>query len=281
MAKLQHDDQFQELLAYLRATLGFEAGSFSASSTLRAITRRVRAVGAADFGDYLSFMQLQPEESARLAHSIILNFTGFFRERPAWDFLATRALADIAARTSAGRRARMWSAGCASGEETYTLAMLAAEALGTTELERRVAIYGTDVDEEALAYARRASYTEAEVEAVPRRLRRRYLERTGDVYRINDALARSVTFARHDLLQDAPLSDVDLVICRHTLMYFDANAQARILDSFHRALREAGFLFLESTDRAVAHGRLFASAGAQHALFVRVDADFDVAEQAP
>ena len=237
---------------------------------MRAIQRRVAAVGATGLRDYLSLLELQPEEASRLAHSIILNFTGFFRDGAAWRFLAARVLADIAARSSSERPARIWSAGCASGEETYTLAMLMAETLGRTALEKRALIYGTDIDEEALAHARAARYNPDEVRPIPRSLRRRYLERSGGDYLMDGALVRSVTFNRHDLLEDEPLGDVDLVVCRHTLMYFDPSSQLAILARFHRALREEGFLFLESTDRVGDNGSLFASADPRHPLFVRV-----------
>ena len=149
---------------------------------------------------------------------------------------------------------RVWSAGCASGEEAYTLAMVLAEMLGPTEFRDRVKIYATDVDEEALTQARQASYTEREVRGVPPELLERYFEPTGGRYVFRKDLRRSVIFGRNDLVQDAPISRIDLLVCRNTLMYFNAETQARILARFHFALADGGVLFLGKAEMLLSHG---------------------------
>ena len=149
----------------------------------------------------------------------------------------------------------MWSAGCASGEEAYSLAMLLAEAWATEAFRERVKIYATDVDEEALAQARAARLRAKEVEAVPPDLLERYFERADGAYAFRKDLRRAVIFGRNDLVQDAPISRIDLLVCRNTLMYFNAETQARILRRLHFALRDDGFLFLGKAEMLLTHAR--------------------------
>jgi hypothetical protein len=162
---------------------------------------------------------------------------------------------------------RAWSAGCATGEEAYTLAIVLAEALGADAFQRRVQIYATDVDEDALVQARAGTYSEQALEAVPADLRERYFERrTGSASFRGDA-RRPLVFGRHDLLRDAPISHLDLLVCRNTLMYFDAGAQAALLDRFRSALEGGGHLFLGRSETPLAHSNTFRTLDFGHRLF--------------
>ena len=163
----------------------------------------------------------------------------------------------------------MWSAGCASGEEAYTLAMVLPSCWAPTEFRDRVKIYATDVDEEALSHARQAGYTEREVRGIPPELLDRYFELAGGRYVFRKDLRRSVIFGRNDLVQDAPISRIDLLVCRNTLMYFNAETQARILRRFHFALGAAGVLFLGKAEMLLSHGALFAPVDLKRRMFRR------------
>jgi two-component system, chemotaxis family, CheB/CheR fusion protein len=149
---------------------------------------------------------------------------------------------------------RVWGAGCASGEEAYTLAILLTEMLGPAEVRDRVKIYATDVDEEALTHARHGSYSERKVRGVPTDLLDRYFDLTGGRYVFRKDLRRSVIFGRNDLVQDAPISRIDLLVSRNALMYFNAETQARILTRFHFALANTGVLFLGKAEMLLSHG---------------------------
>ena len=146
---------------------------------------------------------------------------------------------------------RIWSAGCASGEEAYTLAMLMAEILGAEEFRQRVKIYATDVDEEALNQARQAVYSAKDVQLVPPELKEKYFEIAGNNYVFSQDLRRSVIFGSHNLLQDAPISRLDLLVCSNTLMYFNSETQGRIMARFHFALNDPGYLFFGKSRNAV------------------------------
>ncbi len=164
----------------------------------------------------------------------------------------------------------MWSAGCASGEETYSLAILLAEALGAETFRQRVKIYATDVDEDALNQARQAAYTDKDLRTVAADLRERYFEANGDRYVFRPDLRRSIIFGRHDLFQDAPISRLDLLVCRNTLMYFNAEAQHRILARFHFALNEDAYLFLGKAEMLLTHANLFSPVDLRHRIFLKV-----------
>jgi two-component system, chemotaxis family, CheB/CheR fusion protein len=163
----------------------------------------------------------------------------------------------------------VWSAGCASGEEVYTIAMLLAEALGWEQFRERVKIYGTDVDEEALAQARLASYDSRAVESVPPYLLDKYFDRQDARFAFNKELRRSVIFGRHDLNQDAPISRINLLACRNCLMYFNADAQRRILGRFQFALVNGGVLFLGKSETLLTHSVSFGAVDVKRRLFTK------------
>jgi two-component system CheB/CheR fusion protein len=152
----------------------------------------------------------------------------------------------------------VWSAGCATGEEAYTLAMVFAEALGVDGVNDSVKIYATDADDEALTKARAAVYSQQEVADVPAPLLEKYFDAGDGQYAFRKELRRQIIFGRHDLIQDAPISRVDLLVCRNTLMYFNAETQARILQRFQFALNDHGILFLGRAETLMTHTSTFA-----------------------
>jgi two-component system, chemotaxis family, CheB/CheR fusion protein len=200
----------------------------------------------------------------------LINVTAFFRDAPAWAFLASEIIPKLIGAKLPGAPIRVWSAGCASGEETYTIAIMLAEALGWDEFRRRVKIYATDVDEHALAQARQAIYDAKAVKDLPTELLDKYFERAGTQYVFRSDLRRAMIFGRHDLIQDAPMPRLDLVVCRNTLMYFNAEVQARILARFHFALNEQAFLFLGKAEMLLTHTSLFTPINLKHRVFTKV-----------
>ncbi|MBV9424415.1 MAG: PAS domain-containing protein, partial [Solirubrobacterales bacterium] len=159
------------------------------------------------------------------------------------------------------------SAGCASGEEAYSLAIALAEHLGPEAFRNRVKIYATDIDEDALDHARHGAYLPHQIEDVPRDALERFFERTDQRYVFRKDLRRSVIFGRNDLVQDAPISRIDLLICRNTLMYFTAETQSRILDRFHFALDNNGILMLGKSEMLIARSDLFTPVDMKRRVF--------------
>jgi two-component system CheB/CheR fusion protein len=264
------DPQFEALVLYLKEARGFDFTGYKRSSLTRRVSRRMAQVGVPDYAEYLDYLQVHPEEFTALFNTILINVTGFFRDAEAWHHLRTEVLPLIMEAREPDGPIRVWSAGCASGEEAYTLAMMIAEAVGADEFRRRVKIYATDVDEEGLTQARHASYSERDIHGLPPELLEKYFEPEGGRYTFREDLRRSVIFGRNDLVQDAPISRIDLLVCRNALMYFNAETQARILSRFHFALAPGGVLFLGRAETLLSHTNLFMPIDVKRRLFRKV-----------
>jgi two-component system CheB/CheR fusion protein len=214
-------------------------------------------VQVTSFEDYVDFLEVHTDEFAQLFDTVLINVTGFFRDPDAWQAIASEVVPSILEHHPDDQPIRIWSAGCASGEEAYTLAMLFAEALGEESFRSRVKIYATDIDEGALAAARQGSYPARAVEAIDATLRQKYFDQVDNRLVFRTDLRRSVIFGRHDLTVDAPISRLDLLVCRNTLMYLNAEAQQAVLERLNFALRPTGFLFLGRAEMLLSHPGLF------------------------
>jgi two-component system CheB/CheR fusion protein len=263
------DPDFESLLVYLRERRGFDFTGYKRPSLVRRVRRRMADIGIDSVADYQDHLEVHPDEFTGLFNTILINVTGFFRDRSAWDHLRDDLLPDLLA--AAGPVIRVWSAGCASGQEAYSLAILLADALGAEEFRKRVKIYATDVDEDALAYARQALFTERDVAGLTPAQLREYFTQEGTRYAFRKDLRRSVIFGRNDLVQDAPISHIDLLLCRNTLMYFTAETQTRILSRLHYALDPTGLLFLGKAEMLLSHNQLFAPVDLTRRFFRKRD----------
>jgi two-component system, chemotaxis family, CheB/CheR fusion protein len=264
------EQEFDELLLMLKDTRGFDFTGYKRSTLMRRIKRRMDARGLKTVGEYRDHLELEPEEFARLFDSLLINVTGFFRDPPAWEALRDEILPGLVAAKGSTRPIRIWSAGCATGEEVYTLAILFVEALGTEDFSNRVKIYATDLDEDALRQARTGTYTERQIADVPEDLRVKYFEQAGTRHSFRRDLRRQVIFGRNDLTRDAPISRVDLLVARNTLMYFTADTQASVIRKFHFALSTPGYLFLGIKDLLLNHGDLFEPIDLRKRLFSKI-----------
>lgn len=262
-------EEFEKLLVYLKHARGFDFTAYKRSTLQRRVQKRMNLVNSANYAEYLDYLEVHPDEFPLLFNTILINVTSFFRDAEAWQYLSTEIIPKIIARKGEKEPIRVWVAGCASGEEAYTIAILLAQALGTEDFRKRVKIYGTDLDEEALTESRLAKYEERDIEALAPELVERYFERTPAGLFFDRELRRSVIFGRHDLIQDAPISRVDLLLCRNTLMYFNAEAQERILARFHFALNDGGFLFLGKAETLLTHASTFSPVDLKNRVFIK------------
>ncbi len=249
--------EFESVLTYLKESRGFDFTGYKRSSLMRRVRRRMSQVEIDSYADYIDQLQVNADEFVALFNTILINVTGFFRDPDAWEHLREHVLPAVLAERSPEEPIRVWSAGCAAGQEAYSLAMLFADALGIEAFRQRVKIYATDVDDEALAQARHAAYTPAEVDGLTEAQLEQYFELQGSRYCFRKDLRRSVIFGRNDLVQDAPISRIDLLVCRNTLMYFNAETQTKILERFHFALAPRGVLFLGKAEMLLSHTRIF------------------------
>lgn len=232
----------------------------------RRIQRRLEATKCADIECYLEYLDQRPDEYAKLIDSLLINVTEFFRDPEAWEAIRTEVLPQIATEKRPGDQIRVWCAGCATGQEPYTVAMILSELLGSRIGEYDVRIYATDIDDNALSLARRAEYTDEAVQSVPPELLQKYFTKNGR-WAVNRDLRKLVIFGRHNLVMDPPISHVDLVICRNVLIYMSVDLQNRILSKFHYALNTHGYLFLGKAESLLTTSRLFASINDKWRIF--------------
>ena len=270
----QEPARFEQLLVFLQQTRGFDFTGYKRPSLMRRVLRRMQTLGLKGFESYGDYLQMHPEEYGQLFNTILINVTSFFRDTQAWEHLDRLVIRPIVEAKPHGEPVRVWSAGCASGQEAYSIAMLLAEAMGAEAFRDRVKVYATDADDEALNQARLAAYAPKEMEGLPEHLRERYFQPMGSRLAFRADLRRSVIFGRHDLVSDAPISRLDLLVCRNTLMYFNAEAQAKILSRFHFALNgygaAPGYLFLGRAEMMLAQSHLFAPLELKSRIFVKI-----------
>ncbi|MEQ9666787.1 CheR family methyltransferase [Coleofasciculus sp. G2-EDA-02] len=261
---------FEALLEYIKETRGFDFTGYKRSTLKRRITRRMQSHNIDNFGGYLDYIEVNPEEFELLFNTILINVTKFFRDTDAWDYLQEQTLPKLLQEKDEQDQIRVWSSGCSSGQEAYSIAILLAEILGFDQFRQRVKIYATDVDEEALNQARSAKYEPKALKDIPEEQRQRYFEKVGNHYVFRSEVRRMVIFGRNDLVQNAPISRLDLLICRNTLMYFNAETQKNILARFHFALNENGALFLGKAEMLLSNSNLFRPLSLQHRIFTKV-----------
>ncbi|MCX5204286.1 PAS domain S-box protein [Streptomyces sp. NBC_00237] len=263
------DQGLEELLHFLRDSRGFDFTGYKRSTLGRRIRKRMGDAGIQDYADYRDLLETDTDEFRTLFNTILINVTSVFRDPDAWELLRREVVPRIAEASGDGAEIRVWSAGCSSGEEAFSLAMMFAEVLGIEEALSRVKIYATDVDEEALREARSGLYTAKTLEPLSAELRERYFEQSGAKFVFRADLRRRVIFGRHDITRDAPISRLDLLVCRNTLMYFNVEAQAQIVDRFRFALREGGHLFLGKAEMLLNDAERFEAVSIRQRIFRR------------
>src|SRR5262249_32716944 len=203
-------------------------------------------------------------------NTILINVTDFFRDPAAWEFLRTEILRGLLDEYQAGDTVRAWSAGCASGQEAYSLAICLSEYFGDRLADLDVKVYATDIDDEALTIARRGEYHVDQLRRLTPEMREKYFSGEGEVRRVNRELRRMVIFGRSDAIHDAPISRISILLCRNMLIYFDSTTQLHVLKRFHYALQQSGALFLGKAESLLLHSDLFTPLHAKWRIFKKV-----------
>lgn len=257
----------REIFTHLRVKTGHDFSNYKRATVLRRIERRINVRELADLLSYAKFLREQPEETAALLRDLLISVTNFFRDHYAFDALETKILPRIFEGKTAADTVRVWVAGCATGEEAYSLAIMLAEKTFDRLDAPKVQIFATDIDETAIAHAREGFYTLNDAADVsPERLRRFFIGE-GDGYRVRSEIREMILFAAHNLLKDAPFSHLDLVTCRNLLIYLNRTAQSRVMEIVHFALNPNGYFFLGSSESIDGSGDLFTAADKENHIF--------------
>jgi two-component system CheB/CheR fusion protein len=244
-AQPDDDRRLRGVLEQLRTRSGIDFSSYKEPTIRRRLQRRMLDTHNDKLEDYVRYLRRHPEEYDRLANSFLIKVTDFFRDSDLFNHLRDQIVPTLIDQARAqGNELRLWSAGCATGEEPYSLAILVSELLGESLEQFTVRIFATDLDAEAIAFARRGIYPESALKNVPAELRDRHLSRLDSAWEVRKQLRAMVIFGQHDLGQRAPFPRIDLVLCRNVLIYFTPELQRRSLQLFAFALREGGYLVL-------------------------------------
>jgi two-component system CheB/CheR fusion protein len=227
---------------------GIDFTKYLPGSLLRRISLRMEQLGIADYAAYAEYLASALDESDQLLNTILINHTFFFRDSEVWTAIATEIVPAIIASKPAAAPLRIWSAGCATGQEPYSLAILLAELLGLEDIATRVSIYATDVDVDALRFVREARYHAWHVRMVPLTLLDRYFVPDGRHYIVREELRRMVMVERHNLLADTPPPQIDLLLCRNVLIYLNLASQERVIGTLRDALADDGVLVMGKTE---------------------------------
>lgn len=216
MAEIAEELGYREILEKIYKERGFDFSQYKETGLKRRMQRRMRARGVELYRDYIAILDTDPVEYDRLIDVFLINVTEVFRDKEAFDVIKRDVLPDIIRKDSV----RIWSAGCSSGEEVYSISMLVDEGLGDKRDNFSISIYGTDIDTDSLLKAGEAGH-------------------------------KNCHFILHDLVLDKPLNDIDLILCRNVLIYFERPLQEKIYMDFYNALNEGGYLFLDKAETLI------------------------------
>ena len=265
----QAEDAFEGIMQLLQHIGGIAFGDYKPSTVVRRIERRMQVRQAESLQDYLALLQEDRGEAVTLRRELLIPVTSFFRDPETFEFLNEQAVRKIVSNAAAGDQIRVWVAGCSTGEEAYSIAMLFLEAFDRYGRRPGLKVFATDVGEQGIELAGAGQYPEsAAAELTPGRIER-FFTRSGHSYTVSNELRQCVVFARHNLLTDPPFTRMDLVSCRNTLIYFKREAQNQAIRRLQYALKPGGFLFLGPSESMSGLDEAFETIDSKHKIYSR------------
>lgn len=269
--RLKEEDEqcVARLMSLLRGVSGLDFRNYKAAIFQRRLARRMMLKHIENLPDYLRYVQARPDELGKLQEDALIHVTRFFREPEVFDTLKEQILPKLFEGRFVDQQVRIWSAGCASGEETYSLAMVVLEFLAGRSLEAAIQIFGTDASELSIEQARVGLYPESiTADVSPERLRR-FFVKSDRGYQISKRVRDICIFARQNLCVDPPFSRLDLVACRNVLIYLNSDIQNRIVATFSYSLKPNGYLLLGASESMRDHAELFKPVDHKHKLYLK------------
>jgi len=272
-AHLQHaeplpiDDPLLHIFSLIKTRFGTDFSKYRTKTLQRRVERRALMNHVDSIGELRDIVRTDQQELAELYADLLIEVTSFFRDRDAFDFLADNVIPALVEQAIEKQSLRIWVAGCASGEEAYSIGMLVQEHLRVINVSLDVKIFATDIHERSMAHANSGVYSQALVKALPIELVHRYFDENGDDLRIKKSLRNTVYFSTHDVTRDPPFSSIDLVCCRNLLIYLVDEAQDNALRMFHFSLRVGGVLFLGASEHLRNLASEFDDLNSSHRIF--------------
>ncbi|MGC2637670.1 MAG: CheR family methyltransferase [Acidobacteriaceae bacterium] len=270
LAVPNQEQHLQRIYQVLRNVTGLDLRQYKQETIHRRIARRMVVRRLDSLADYARFLQLRPDEVRALHEDALINVTRFFRDPDFWQSLSTVVLPAFFKNRPLQKPIRIWCAGCASGEEAYSLAIAILEYLTANGLDSTVQIFGTDASENAIEMARTAVYPESLIGDVsPERLHR-FFTKIERGYRVSKRVRDCCIFARQNLVSDPPFSHIDILSCRNVLIYFNQQLQNQIITTFHYALDPDGYLVLGTSESLRDYGDIFSAVDRKNKIYLRM-----------
>ncbi len=235
---------FRDIIKFVNDQCQFDLANYKVSTIQRRIQHRMGILGISDFDAYVALCSRRSEEVEALARDIMIGITSFFRDEQVWEALYEDVICPLVEKAEPDYLIRIWVPGCSTGEEAYTMSILVHEALEKFEKDNEVRIFASDVDRRAIRKAGFGKYSNNITSDVPEAYLNKYFRLSQGGYLVSEKIRKSVVFALHDLINDPPFSNMDIISCRNVLIYFQAEAQREILSLMHFALRSSGHLLL-------------------------------------
>ena len=263
-------DQIHAVVNLLRVRLKYDFSCYKRGTLTRRIQRRMGINHIEKMSDYAEFLRNNKEEVTALFKDLLISVTNFFREPDAWSELEQQAIAPLVREHEADLPIRVWTPGCATGEEPYSLAMVLLEHLQATEKSCGLQMFASDIDRDALAFARAGIYPKNIAADVSAERLRRFFAKGEHTYQVNKDIRDAIVFADQNLISDPPFSKVDLISCRNLLIYLEPEAQKKVFSLFHFALRPGGYLFLGSSETVTVRADLFHPVSRKWRIYRRI-----------
>lgn len=263
------DELLNKIFILLRNETGCNFGDYKSSTIIRRIEKRMALNQIDKLENYIKYLQKNKEELRKLFDELLIGVTSFFRDKEAYEAVEQKIIPQIIKTKSEGDTIRIWVAGCSTGEEAYTLAILFQDAINKQSKSLKLQIFASDLDQQAINIARQGIYSETIIADVKQEYLRRYFQADSNTYRINKDIRDKVIFSEHNLIKDPPFSKQDMVSCRNLLIYLNIEAQKKVFAIFHYALNPQGILFLGSSESLGEYTNFFEVIDRKHKLFMQ------------
>ncbi|MFH1783558.1 MAG: CheR family methyltransferase [bacterium] len=258
VAKQDKDKAFELLLETIYQERRIDFRRYLPKVLQRRIAKRMSANNVKTYADYLRVLKTDPKEYEELFNVLTINITEFFRDPHIFDVINNIILETIEQKAARGRYSiRVWSAGCSSGEEPYSLAIVLKEITEARGYPFNISIVASDIDKKSLQVAKAAQYRASSLKNINKYLMRKYFEPTEDGnYRVSKDITRLVTFYHHNLISNEPFENMDIVICRNVFIYFNRSLQEHLIMTFHKALKKDGYLIMGAVETFLGEAKI-------------------------
>ena len=255
--QLSDGDLLSQVFSILKNVTNVNYSYYKQTTVLRRIERRIVVTHNRNLREYVNYMSNNPEEARLLAKEVLIGVTSFFRDQDYFDILKERVVKDLLRNARTSDQIRIWVAGCSTGEEAYSIAILFAEAMEEMGIRRDIKIFATDLDGDSINVAGRGVYGDSIQEDVSVTRLSRFFTKKGNRYTVNHDIRKMIVFAQHNVFQDPPFGRLDLVSCRNLLIYFQSILQRNLFAIFHMALKDGGYLFLGRSESVIDYDDVF------------------------